>query len=355
MKSMEREQKIIIEKDFSEEVNEVRENQEKSLAEKEMQEASELFGDLINQVSSRYEGMPDKMRENFIAHNSDILKSSIEFGMKKGFSDNELKALELSAILHDVTKNDSLPEVIDQKFKKTFGEDSFEYKRIEADYRLLIHGKTASQESMEILSDEFLVKHSIIDDFENIREIVSRAIAEHMGPNPGYMGFVLEATNKKLKDMGETEIVHPRARGKVSEVLLAADMKSLASEHGICKVISIRYNFNQAQDRKVVQEYKDKGVNLTMGEAALLSAIESANQARDMISDLELKMEISKTINEAMGVEYKYGEEDKIEILNCEKALQKQRDYLRIVSQEEQSKKDEDELEEVRTRLREAA
>jgi len=304
---------------------------------KEMKEATERFNDLIETVSLRYKDMPDKMKENFVAHNKDILESAIKLGVKKNLPPDKMKALELAAILHDLTKNDLVPEKTDEKFKDFYGEDSAEYKRIATDYRLLMHGETAAEESKNILTDEFLIEHGIEKDAEKIRGIVSNAIAEHMGPNPGYMGFILEITNNKLREMEESEIEHPKARGTVSEILLAADMKSLASRCGIEKVISIRCNFNKTQDQKTVTDYNEKGIDLTIGEAALISALSSAFQARNMIEDSKLQTLINEVINEAIKGDYEYGLEGEKEIVNCKDTIEKQKKYLSIIAQEKET------------------
>jgi len=281
-----------------------------------------------------------------------VLLISPEFLIRDGFlTQNNLKEIDFSEervdylavavhkvdVLYKVFYNVKSKISFDEKFKDFYGEDSAEYKRIATDYRLLMHGETAAEESKNILTDEFLIEHGIEKDAEKIRGIVSNAIAEHMGPNPGYMGFILEITNNKLREMEESEIEHPKARGTVSEILLAADMKSLASRCGIEKVISIRCNFNKTQDQKTVTDYNEKGIDLTIGEAALISALSSAFQARNMIEDSKLQTLINEVINEAIKGDYEYGLEGEKEIVNCKDTIEKQKKYLSIIAQEKET------------------
>ena len=43
---------------------------------KEQEEAREEFKDLIERVSSGYENLPEKMREDFVIHNQEILEET---------------------------------------------------------------------------------------------------------------------------------------------------------------------------------------------------------------------------------------------------------------------------------------
>lgn len=265
--------------------------------EQERKEAKERFVDLIRTVSKQYENLPESMRKDFILHNEEILDSAIELGIKKGFSKEELERLELSAVLHDMTKADSVPE---------------KYKDI-SNYTLAMHAKTAAEKVPEILTDEYLKEMNIQGDPEMVRQEIARAILEHMGPRPGFMTGILEMFNAKMKSIGEDGIEYPEARGKISEVLLAADMKSLAGEKGRKKVLSIRANveFFIKQDIDLYEEYRKYGVDLSQGEAALISGFESALQARDMQKDQENWNWIDDEIEKSKEAVYEFSGSDK--------------------------------------------
>lgn len=257
----------------------------------EQTESREIFGDLIQRINARYEKLPNGMREDFIAHNEEILNGAIEVGMKNEFSEKELRMLEMAAIWHDACKADAAPE---------------EFKDI-PNYALLIHGEKASQEIPEIITDELLIKAGFSkEEFENVRLQIGDAILEHMGPHPGFMTVMLNGANVKLREMGKPEIVHPKAKGKISEALLASDMRSLAGVKGRNKVLAIRYNvpFFKEQDKKTVEEYAKYDIEITDSEAALLSGFDSAGQARDMIENMRNKEWVGEALEDSKVEQY---------------------------------------------------
>ncbi len=258
----------------------------------EKKEAKEKFGSLINLVSRGYEKLPEAMKKDYILHNEEILDGAIELGMEKGFTKEELEELELSAILHDKTKAESAPE---------------EYKDI-PNYTLATHAETVAKEVPNILADEYLKSLNIQGDPEKIRQEVTKAILEHMGPHPGFMDEILKGVNTELGKRGGKKIEHPSAEGKLSEALLAADMKSLAGEKGRKKVLSIRSNveFFANQDKNLAEEYKKYGIDLSQGEAAFLSGFDSAEQARDMQKDEGNREWVNQSIEDSKKVEYNF-------------------------------------------------
>lgn len=260
--------------------------------EQEMSEAEERFGKLIEEVSKRYENLPDNIKEDLIFHNREILGNVIEYGIRRGFSEEELKRLELSAILHDRDKAGSVPE---------------KYKDIK-NYILVMHAKVAAENVPEILTDERLKEFQIEGDPEKIRQEVARAILEHMGPRPGFMTDILKKFNEDMKKIGENGIRYPEANGKISEALLAADMKSLAGEGGRKKVLKFRAGdeFFIQQDLNLVEEYKKYEIDLSQGEAALISGFESAFQARDMQKSKSNWDWINADIEKSKKVEYAF-------------------------------------------------
>lgn len=260
--------------------------------EQEMSEAEERFGKLIEEVSKRYKNLPNNIKEDLILHNRQILGDIIEYGIRRGFTEKELKISELGAILHDMDKADSVPE---------------KYKDIQ-NYTLVMHAKVAAEKVPEILTDECLEEFQIGDDPENIRQEVAKAILEHMGPRPGFMADILRKFNEDMKKIGEDGIEYPEAKGKISEALLAADMKSLAGESGRKKVLKFRAGdkFFIQQDLNLVAEYEKYKIDLSQGEAALISGFESAFQARDMQKDKRSWDWIDADIEKSKKAEYTF-------------------------------------------------
>lgn len=290
----------------------------------EIVETKEQFKSLIDEVSGRYENLPDNIRKSFIKHNEGILCGAIELGIRNGFSREELEQLKLSAILHDADKADGIPE---------------EYKDIK-NYTLVMHAKIASEKIPEILTDEKLEKMGVEGDFEKIRGEVARAVLEHMGPIPGFMADEIEKFNKKMEEKGGERISYPEANGKISEALLAADMRSLASVDGINKVLLLRSvapDFIK-EDFDSVGEYKKYEINLIQGEAALISGFKSAFQARDMQKKEEYQNWINEEIEKSKTVKYIFlGEEiiwedveSKIAEYEEKKKIEEVRDRLKV-------------------------
>jgi hypothetical protein len=290
-----------------------------------------LFGELIQQVSARYEKMPAEMQEDFVAHNKEILSSAIELGIENEFSEKELKILEMAAVWHDACKADKAPEGFEDI----------------PNYVLVTHGEKASREISEIITNELLGKAGFSkEEFESVRLQVADAILQHMGPHPGFMAGMLKAANEKLKAMGKPELIHPKAEGKISEALLAADMKSLAGVKGRNKVLTIRSSvpFFNEQDRKTVEEYAKYNIAITIGEAALLSGFDSAVQARDMIKNEKYREWVNDALEDSKTKKYKMlGEkvrensgEEKYREVSGEEVLKKQA-IFNLKKQQEQN------------------
>ena len=307
--------------DLSQKRKEKQENELQGKIEQERMESKEQFKSLIDEVSGMYENLPEAMRKDFIIHNGEILDETIDLAIRKGLGKEEIKMAELAAILHDMTKADSVPE---------------KYKDI-PNYALAMHAKTATEKVPEILTDERLKELGVEGDPEEIRQQVSKAILEHMGPRPGFMTYILEKFNQDMEKIGEEGINYPEAEGKISEVLLAADMKSLAGEKGRNKVLSIRANAKNfiEIDLKTVDEYKKYGIDLTQGEAALLSGFDSAFQARDMQKDPKNKEWVNKSIEDSKKAEYDFSGQK----VTWQEASEKKRQYEEAKSLEEARKK----------------
>ena len=314
----------------------------KEKIEREKREAKEKFSSLINLVNERYNNSdlarnPDQLK-CFKEHNEDILNLCIERGIQREMNEKELKMLEVAAILHDLNKGDNPPDD----------------KKDIPNYVLAIHGDNAAEEAKKILErnegvlKEILGEEYTDEDKEKAINTVSNAIRSHMGPHPGFMDFILNGANAKLKEKGEEAIEHPYPEegNIVAEVLLAADMRSLAGNKGREKVLAIRgvSEFFQDLDRKTCKEYNQylKSSSLgeiTMGEAALLSGFDSAEQARDMIKNEGDRKWVGEAIEKSKKEPYRYsyfiknnkGEMEKVlsEPLRWEKTIAKRAEYLK--------------------------
>lgn len=261
--------------------------------------AKEMFKELLDTVDARYENLTEKTRADLMFHKNEVLDKAIELGIRNGFSEKELKTFEMAAILHDISKADKAPA---------------EYEHID-NYVLAMHGELAAAEVPALLTDAYLARIGFSEnDFEDIRIQVADAIRQHMGPHPGFMDFVLNGVNAKLREMGKSEIAHPEAVGKISEALLATDMYSLADSNGRKKILSIRSEnpgFIKT-DEELCAEYAKHGVDLNRAEAALISGFDSAFQARDMIKDEKNREWMEQAIEESKYVAYDDGQGGKI-------------------------------------------
>lgn len=307
---------------------------------KEKQEAKEQFGDLIGLVDTRYQKLPEGVRQEFMVHNDEILGKVIDMAKMKGMAGEDLKAIEIAAILHDLNKADDVPE---------------KYKDV-PNYALVAHGEIAANSIQELLTDEKLKSYGFEGDPQQTRDKIAAAIREHMGPHPGFMTAMLDKANQALDALGEPKFEHPRPKGVFSEVMLAADMDSLAGTKGRRKVMALRFNapFFKQQDAETVEKYRAAGIELSPGEAALLSGFDSAFQARDMIQDPDLKVKVISSIDGSMGEEYLYGQEkiDAKEALAKQDRFKARMEHQQLEEKEEAVKtKEEQEIEAIRDRI----
>jgi len=288
--------------------------------EKEFQEAKENFAGPINLVKKRYEDPNSALKspeqlEAFEKHNEEVLELCIKRGVEKGLSEKELKILEVSAILHDLNKADKPEKPIDAI----------------PNYTLAAHGEMAASEIKNILNDYPEVLNKILgenyseEEKEETTSIIKNAIRSHMGPHPGFMDGILEIANKHLKKMGKDEIKHPYPDNKIAETLLAVDMASLAGSNGRKKVLAIRsaYPFFKKQDEDLCNDYKELKIDLTPGEAALLSGFDSADQARDMLKEQEDKEWVNQIIEDSKNSDYFYEGEK----LNYQTTIAKRKEF----------------------------
>ena len=267
----------------------------------EKNEVKEKFADMVDYVGRRYESPDSTLSQSeeqlkaFKEHNEQILDKCIEQGIKRGLNEDELAKLEVSAILHDLSKGDTPP-----KWAAGIG-----------NFTLVYHGESAAEEIGSNEKLQQLLKDELgEDDLEDKVAHIQRAIRSHMGPHPGFMSDVLGMVNEELKEKGLDQIEHsrPKEGDQVAEVLLAADMYSLASSKGIRKVMAIRsaVPFFKQQDKDLSTEYAEIGIELNPGEAAILSAFDSAYAARDMIQNNDDKEWIQSTIDKSVESKYRY-------------------------------------------------
>ncbi|MBI4812792.1 hypothetical protein HY798_05175 [Candidatus Falkowbacteria bacterium] len=83
----------------------------------------------------------------------------------------------------------------------------------------------------------------------------------------------------------------------------------MANRKGREKILAIRATtpFFEQEDEKLCAEYKKSGIDLTPGEAALLSAFASAEQAKDMLKNEEDKLWINSVIEDSKKDNYLCG------------------------------------------------
>lgn len=303
---------------------------EKFMVEKKKKEMIEKFGELIEFVDNRYENSNIAKNEEqlgeFKKHNRQILELVIEEGTKRGISDEEMEILVVSAILHDLCKGDLAPE-----WAK--GIDNF---------MVVYHGEAVAQEIENSEELQAIIREKLGDENfdENIKKLQT-AFRSHMGPGVnadslgkdeneiedskiGFMAKMRRGINAKLRERGIEEMKHPLPEkgDDISEILLAADMFSLASPSGAQKVLKIRSlvpNFKK-EDQNLCSDYKKEGIELSLGEAALISAFNSGNSARDMFEDKNDQKWIQKAIDQTESFKgFKYGVDDEnMELVNAQ-------------------------------------
>lgn len=294
------------------------------IIDQEFNKACEKYSDLINLVDSRYQAPESTLANSseqlrlFKEHNDQVLKLCIQRGLEKGLSQQEIDQLEVAAILHDIAKAD-----------KPLGN-----KAEINNYVLAAHGEMAAEQLPDILNNypetltKILGNNYSKEDCSMVINQIQNALRCHMGPHPGFMDFILDSVNQRLSELGEPQLEHqsPKSGDKIAEILLAADMYSLADRKGREKVLAIRLAVPvfQKQDETLCAKYNKLGIKLSMGEAALLSGFDSADQARDTVKDAEDQNWINKTIESSKKGDYKYGDE----IVNYQQAIAKRNNYL---------------------------
>ncbi len=280
--------------------------------EREKEEAREKFAELFEIVKKRYENFPSEtVKQEFLAHTEDVLDRVIEISFLKNFSSEERMAVEIAAILHDLTKADPPPK---------------KYADI-PNYVLVNHHQMAAGEVPEILTDEYLKKIGVKEgNFDELRRWVEKAILEHMGPHPGFMEKTLKRVNADLGKRGFSKIHHPQAEGKISQALLAADMKALADAKGIQKILALRSSQDVflKEDKKRLESFEGLGIHLSLAEVRFLSAMESALEAEQMVRSLG-DTDLSKWIEKVIEQDKKIVFRDPVsgEGLRWEEVLQK--------------------------------
>ncbi len=322
--------------------------------ERELNEARQGFGELIESVDERYEnpdstlaGNPEQL-EKYKEHNNQILEFCVERGVQKGLDPEKLRALEAASILHDLTKGEQPPkEMADIP-----------------NYVLAAHGEMAAQEIKDIFENhpealsQILGENYSEEAAEEARGSIERAIRSHMGSNPGFMEGILSSVNKKLeeKELPLLEHPYPEEGDEVAETLLAADMRSLVDRSGrkkVLAIIEVTPFFRKKQVEEVCEEYQKMGIDLKPAEAALLGAFGSAEEAVEMIRNEEDKEWVREAFELSKEGDYDFEDEKvtyseaiaKKERFETVKELQQERAKIEEIAGEVESSMPEEETE----------
>lgn len=298
----------------------------------EKEKARKRFEPLIRFIDSRYRSQESTIAKNetltrsFEAHNFEVLDSAIELGLKKGLGDDELMTLEIAAILHDLAKADLPAE---------------ELKDIKG-FVVVNHHEMAAGEVENILKEKYpqilgldMKNQEQASRADKIISSVKNAILCHMGPSPGFMAQTLKGVNEELEKKGRPEIVHPKPNDDISKILLAADMRVLAGSGGIQKILNIRANDYLEGDQELCAEYGKLGLELSVPEAALISASQSARDAVAMVKSEcgeEEARWIQAAFDSAKRAEFSYsrgGEETKVGLPEIEEKMKEFEDRKR--------------------------
>ena len=294
--------------------NEKKDIPERKTIENEKKELIKEFRELMDFVDGRYEKSTiaenEKQLKEFKKHNKQVVDLVIEEGFRRNLSVEKIKLLIIGAILHDLCKGDEAPD-----WAK--GIDNF---------MLVYHGEAAAQEiekNKELL--EIIQRKIGNKDFdENIKNL-QRAFRSHMGPGAsvnlfkknsnndpeiGFMGEQLNRVNVELENRGIEKIEHPLPKEGdfVSEILLGADMYSLASPSGAQKILEIRSLVPafQKEDQFLCEQYSAFGIDLSLGEAALISAMNSGKSARNMFRKREDRKWLQEAIDKTESSFFEY-------------------------------------------------
>lgn len=284
------------------------------------------FAFLIQAVADRYDSpgsfLEGENRRNFEIHNDEMLDMCIERGMEKGMAVAELRMLEVAAILHDIAKAD-LNSVAAQRLGLPAKAGEISVLAFISHHELAARDVRPLLEQQPELIDHILGPNHSPADVDAAIQRIETAIRAHMGPHnppgqnePGYfMDGILAFGNGALTAIGtEAQIKHPYPEpgDVVAETLLVADMRSLAGIQGRNRIMGLRATDNRflTEDAQTVQEYSELDIELSLGEAALISAFDSAFCARDMLPNESDREWVDQVIEESKMVEYPYGSDE---------------------------------------------
>ncbi len=275
---------------------------------KEVEIVYEPLFDIVDKRYDEYIKSPE-LNASFKAHYRTVVHYAIERGRQDGLSEEDQGALVVAAILHDLTKGDPPPD---------------EAKNI-AWYTAVTHGQTGVIEARKALSgttnqevqsifENILGDSYTLEDRNRVIDKVANAIINHMGPNPGFMGAKREEVRAEIEARGLKYllplVVHPYPNDRISEILLAADMRSLAGDDGINKVLMIRYVQKEPrkEDIDAAKESRRKGPGevFDTAEVAFMSAIGSAEAAMAMIANEGDRHWVAEVFYKAIKKDYYY-------------------------------------------------
>jgi hypothetical protein len=260
----------------------------------------------------------DKLKKHI---GEEVLVFAVEEALRRGLDEEKCYLVGVSACLHDAGKAMDLPDYM---------------KKIQGPVVEVYH---------HVLSCEL-----IDDNKENKGKWLYHEIVK-----PGMLDNVVNPQLDK-----EKKITHPSPKEEniVAQILLAADMYSLANPNGVSKIMELRSDienapFFQKEDfelsydyNRVSKKYK-KNLLITVGEAAFISSYKSGLSAKDMFEEgTDNRKWIEKAISDVKKTkEFEYifkeipkgGEVvDKIEMkVNPKETIKKMEEYERLIQQEE--------------------
>jgi hypothetical protein len=249
-------------------------------------------------VDKRYDSSelalnPERLTK-YKEHFREVTEMAVEYAERIELPEGEVALLAVAAGLHDLTKGDTPPPDIPDSVKHI--------------YWLVAHGETAAAEVGQYLDANPSVQDFLktanpgLGDFA-IKERIEMAIRSHMGPNPGFMEGVLNYVNGELGEDSRISHPYPEEGDRVAEILLAADMKSLAGPQGVEKVIGdIMADKKEGGWREEAQLEAEKanelGYDFTTAQMAFLSAYDSGVNAFTMIKNDEDKEWVGEALDE---------------------------------------------------------
>lgn len=200
----------------------------------------EMQDELMKVVEKYYKdhGISEDLIKQFMVHNAQVRDFVETFSEEEKFTSKEKEIATLAAILHDITK----------------GQGDF-----------LKHGEEGGK-----IAEATLIGMGIS---EGLAKSVRLAIERHMGSD-GY-------PTKKAKETYGEDFEYPKYQTKVGQMVYECDILTQLTKEGFEKILLLRKTDadNLEEDRKAAGEK-----NITIEEARILSALESAKKSLELIT-----------------------------------------------------------------------